>query len=896
MALKDDGTVWTWGDNSSGQLGNGTTTNRSTAEQVSGLSNITQIAAGAAFAMALESDGGIWAWGANGSGQLGDGTTTSRLTPVKIADAAMAWRVATPVLSLASGQYFSSQSVTVTISDPDATLRYSTTGVDPTSSDATVTSGGTVNIAVSQTLKVSGWKTGSPTSVVVARTYELKAVTPAMTPGAGAYGSSQSVAIATTTGGATLRYTTDGTEPTTSSTAYSSALTVADTQTVKARAYKTGWTASDSGYASYSVSAGSVATPIIAPGGGTQAAPPLVSMTTTTAGATIRYTLDGSTPTLASPTFLYPFVVSTTTTVKAKAFKSGFTASLTASTTFDVDAAGTTATPSIVPAGGRYAIAQTATITGAAGATLRYTTDGSEPTTSSTSITSGNTVSVAQSQVIKVRAWASGLATSATRRGDFVITGAISAGGTHSMVLTSSGLVKTFGTGGLIGDGNTTADLTPVQVLTGGAAIAMGATHALAAKTDGTVWTWGDATSGRLGNGSSSGYVTTPTQIASFGSVVAVATGTTHSLALKSDGTVWSFGKNDHAQLGDGTTTDRTTPVQVVGLTGIAQIAAGRDVSYALQTDSAGSGIVWAWGANSQGELGDGSVLERRTPVRVIGLSNVIQISSSTNAEFGIALLANGSVYGWGRNDRSQLGLGHTINQSTPQPIPTITNARVIAAGGAFGIAIDHLGRVWGWGDDTYGQLAQEKGDTVAVSAPVQSGLIGSFFVSGGTDHTLAAAPGGTVKGAGANAGRLGNGGTAHSATVVTVSGLALADNAWLTGDPDGDALATWREYLRGTDPLNPDSNGNGILDGAEETSALNPSNPDVDEDGVPNWIEQLNGTDPFNADTDGDSVNDANDVFPLDPTRSMAPSSNPSDSTPPVVTLKEPVSARLIS
>ena len=78
-------------------------------------------------------------------------------------------------------------------------------------------------------------------------------------------------------------------------------------------------------------------------------------------------------------------------------------------------------------------------------------------------------------------------------------------------------------------------------------------------------------------------------------------------------------------------------------------------------------------------------------------------------------------------------------------------------------------------------------------------------------------------------------------------------------------------------------------------TSGLSAANPDVDGDGVPNWIERVNGTDPFRADSDGDSVNDANDAFPLDPTRSMAPSSNPSDTTPPVVTLKEPVSARLI-
>jgi hypothetical protein len=85
------------------------------------------------------------------------------------------------------------------------------------------------------------------------------------------------------------------------------------------------------------------------------------------------------------------------------------------------------------------------------------------------------------------------------------------------------------------------------------------------------------------------------------------------------------------------------------------------------------------------------------------------------------------------------------------------------------------------------------------------------------------------------------------------------------------------------------------VLDGHDDATGADGLDPDSDDDGVPNWVEQQNGTDPFNADTDGDSVNDANDAFPLDPTRSMAPSSNPSDTTPPVVTLKEPVSAQLI-
>ena len=183
------------------------------------------------------------------------------------------------------------------------------------------------------------------------------------------------------------------------------------------------------------------------------------------------------------------------------------------------------------------------------------------------------------------------------------------------------------------------------------------------------------------------------------------------------------------------------------------------------------------------------------------------------------------------------------------------------------------------------------------AAPPQRSDIGGVLRIAAGDLHTLSMQPNGTVRGHGINgSGRLGNGAASgYELDGVTVSGLSLADNSFLAGDQDADDLATWREYLRGTDPLNPDSNGNGILEGHDDTIGANGLDPDSDDDGVPNWVEQQNGTDPFNADTDGDSVTDANDAFPLDPTRSMAPSSNPSDTTPPVVTLKEPVSAQLI-
>jgi alpha-tubulin suppressor-like RCC1 family protein len=893
VALKDDGTVWTWGGNFYGELGDGTNTDRASAAQISGLSDVTKIAVGYYHTLAMTSDGTVFAWGRNADGQLGDGTQTNRNAPVQISGPTMNWRVPTPSISLASGLYYADQTATITIPDPNATIRYTTTGVDPTGSDATVTSGGTISIQQSQTLKVSGWKTGHTTSVVVARAYELKAETPTMSPGAGAYGSSQSVSISTITSGATIRYTTDGSEPNSSSTLYSAAITVSDTQTVKARAFKTGWTNSDSGHASYSISAGTVATPTITPTGGAQTSPPLVAMSTTTTGATIRYTLDGSTPTAASAVFVYPFLVNATTTVKAKAFKAGYTASAVASTTYDVDAAGAAATPTLVPGGGWYATQQTVTITGASGATLRYTTDGTDPTTSSTTITSGNTITVDKSQIVKVRAWASGVTSSAVRRADFVITGTIAAGSAHSLGLLSTGVLKGWGSNlqNQLGAGGSSSS-SPVQALTGVAAVSAGAFHTVAVKSDGSVWSWGEGNSGRLGNGGTGG-VTTPTQI-SFSGATTVAAGTDHTLVLKSDGTVWAFGRNDSGQLGDGSTTQRTTAVQVTGLTGIVAIAAGIESSYALQSDGAGGGIVWAWGANTYGQLGDGSLLPRSTPVKVVGLTNVVAIAAPNRGYFAIAIGGDRKVYAWGRNDLTQLGLGMTTNQSAAVAVPVITAARLIASGTNHSITVDAGARAWAWGDPASGALGVGATQSQRVIVPQGSDIGGVLGVAASDAHTLAMSPNGTVRGFGAS-GPLGAAATQSTEIDgVTISDLLLADNTFLAADQDYDDLPTWREYLRGTDPLNRDTNGNGILDGHDDVTG-DPLDPDSDDDGVPNWVEQQNGTDPFDADTDGDTVNDANDAFPLDPTRSLPPSSNPSDTTPPVVTLKEPVSAQLI-
>ena len=418
-------------------------------------------------------------------------------------------------------------------------------------------------------------------------------------------------------------------------------------------------------------------------------------------------------------------------------------------------------------------------------------------------------------------------------------------------------------------------------------------THTVIAKADGTVWGAGAAAGGKLGNGGTSGNAQTPVQATGVTNAIAVATGTNHTLVLKSDGTVWGYGANDSGQLGIGNTANQWTAVQVVGLTGIVAIAAGHSSSYALQTDGAGSGTLWSWGRNHLGQLGDGSTLERHTPTKVIGIGNAVAISAAPSGDFAIALQADGRIAAWGHNDWGQLGQGDLVDRTTPALLPTLAN-RQVAAGATFGLSIDGSARIWGWGQGlgiAAGSSAVSGGGTFMV--PQHSDFSGVLMLAAGVEYTLAGVADGTVRAAGSNGDKLGNGGASSNNTVVTVTGLTLADNTWLTTDADHDGLDTWREYLLGTDPLNPDSNDNGVLDGHDERSGADPA--DADSDGVMNWTERQNGTDPFRADTDGDSVSDLNDAFPLDPTRSLPPSSNPSDTTPPIVTLKEPVSAQLI-
>ena len=411
---------------------------RLTPVAVAGPTSVVGVAAGGSHTLAVTEDGSVWAWGYNGQGQLGDGTTVNRSTPRRIAEAGFAWKVAFPVLSPATGTYSTAQSVTVTDATPGATIHYTTNGNEPTETDPVVASGGTVSVSQSLTLKAKAWKSGSAPSDTASEAYTLKAVTPVASPAGGSYSATQNVTLSTTTSGATIRYTTDGSEPSGASTAYVSPVYVAATLTLKAKAFKSGWTDSDTRTDVYTLTLGTLSPPAISPAAGTYIDSVQVTMSGP-AGSTLRYTTDGTDPTATSAVYSGAITVAVTTTVKAKAFDPSYNASATTTAAYTIKVG----LPVLTPTGGTYAIGQTITASGPSVATVQYTVNGTDPTVNDVAFPGTGVVPVANA-TLKLKAFRTGCTASDTATGAYTITGqpaggGIEAGQYHSLAHNSSG-------------------------------------------------------------------------------------------------------------------------------------------------------------------------------------------------------------------------------------------------------------------------------------------------------------------------------------------------------------------------------------------------------------------------------------------------------------------------
>jgi alpha-tubulin suppressor-like RCC1 family protein len=946
LAVTSDGSIWAWGSNYNGRLGDGTELTRLSPVKIrdgslwkagtpvlspGGGSYTAVVTVGLTSA----TPGATIHYTRDGSDPLpGDPSVPSGGTIVvdasqtvkarataagrsdsNVAEGTFTLTVANPVISPAGSTFNSPLTATITCSVEGATIRYTTSGADPTPSDPVIASGGTIPIDFTQTVKVKAWKAGWNDSAVVSRTFTMVVATPTLNPGGGTYAPGQLVTVATATPDAELHYTTNGLDPTVSDPLIASggSVTVDHSLTVKATGWRTGWTGSATVAATYFVVEGTVAAPSFDPAPGSFASAQAVTVTTATPGAAIRYTLDGSTPGFDSPLYVGSVTVAATRTLSARSFKAGWSPSATTSGTYVIEGAAA-ATPDVTPPGGVFAAGRTVRVSSPEpGVTLRYTVTGLDPTEADPVIESGSLLPIGRSLRLKVRAWKAGLEPSPIAIADFDVAGAVAAGSTYSVVLKSDGTLAAWGDNyyGQLGDGTTTVRRSPVAVpaLIDVLAVSAGRNHTLALLADGTVWAWGNDSNGQLGDGTYGTIHSSPVQVhdasGPLTGVAAVVAGGEHSLALKTDGTVWAWGYGFHGAMGNGTETQQTRAAQVPGLSGITAIAAGAEHCLALQTGGSSAGWLWAWGGNAYGQLGDGSTTKRLAPVKVAE-----QVAYVAAGAFQTLIRKNdGTVEGAGFNDRGQLGDG-TLDSPRMLFTPALAGVSTIEkldASGAHTLALTRDGGVWATGQNNLGQLGD--GTKVDKSTPVQAELLKdvvdvaaghfhpSIFVITAA-HSLALTRDGRVWTWGANTnGALGTGrpDNDHLYRPQPLDGFEASDQSWPQGDPDGDGLSTADELKIGSDPFNPDTNGDGITDLVAVRSGLSATDPDMDGDGVANAVEVAQGTDPLRSDTDGDGVPDGADCYPLDPLRTACAEPVPGDVTPPVITLTEPANAVLL-
>jgi alpha-tubulin suppressor-like RCC1 family protein len=383
----------------------------------------------------------------------------------------------------------------------------------------------------------------------------------------------------------------------------------------------------------------------------------------------------------------------------------------------------------------------------------------------------------------------------------------VSVGGSFVVALRDDGTVWTWGAmhGEKIGDNNSWVQPTPVQVpIENVVAVSAGWEHGMALKKDGTVWTWGSNDYGQLGDGttmSAKWYTIVPVEVKGLGNVTMISAGPWQSVALKSDGTVWSWGANGVGNLGDGTLEDRHSPVQVKGLNNVTSVSSGFfaiksdgsvwtwgmalvepdqtgqvSVSTAEELQAAcrptpfqvpgltntksidtedtrhtvfvkNDGTVWSWGYNTLGRLGDGSTNDEgriyvKTPVQAKGLNDVNMAVAADSSS--IALKDDGIVCVWGSNGLGQLGTGRNDILWVPTQIKGLTNVSSLSASDTNAAFIRDDGSVWVCGDNSYGQKGDGTVDCdVPISTPVR--VLGAATygntITGNDDTVIAPEP-----------------------------------------------------------------------------------------------------------------------------------------------------------
>ena len=378
----------------------------------------------------------------------------------------------------------------------------------------------------------------------------------------------------------------------------------------------------------------------------------------------------------------------------------------------------------------------------------------------------------------------------------------IAAGSAHTLIIRADGSLWGWGgnENGQLGDGTTADRLSPVRIGTDADWVHVATSkilidgksdnigHTLAIKSDGTLWAWGWNGAGQLGDGTQVAKYS-PVRIGTENNWVSVKAGAEHTVALKADGSLWAWGSNRNGQVGDGTTNSRHSPVRIGTDNNWVSVSAGGYHTVAIKADR----TLWAWGNNAFGPIGDGTTIYRHSPVRVGADSNWAGVSGGSGHT--AAVKADGSLWGWGYG---LSGDGTTENRQSPARAGAESSWASVSAGGFHTAAIRTDGSLWGWGSNWTGQLGD--GTAERRQSPVRIGTdVNWARVSTGETHTMSIKSDGSLWAWGDNRfGRLGDGTTENRTSPVMVLGPgSISASSPATSEPPSvvpDTPSSWAQ------------------------------------------------------------------------------------------------------
>ncbi|QIF02261.1 choice-of-anchor Q domain-containing protein [Roseimicrobium sp. ORNL1] len=819
VALKDDGTVWVWGvnggwwgSNGGGILGDGTLNNSATPVQVTALSDIVAVAAGYAHTLALDENGTIWAWGANQNGQLGDGSTTQRLHPVALT-------TITGVKAIAAGDKFS-----LAIKDSDGSVwawganGYGQLGNGTTTEQHAPVQVGTLSNAVQVACRGQWYGLGHAIALLSDGSVWTWGCNQSGELGLGNYTSSSSPMPV----------------PGLSGIVEVDAGPWSSTMALKSDGTVWAWGLNFNGQL----------------GNGTK----------TSSNTPVPVNALSNAVAIAAG---YDHSAAIAADGKVYTWGNHAAAQLGDDSTF--------ASHAPVQSTGVGAVKQV--VTGNAH-TLALKHDGTVLAWGFNRFHQlGDGTSQSKANPVPVTGLTHVIATAANAH--------------HSVAVKDDGTVWSWGnnSSGQLGDGTTTNRSTPVQVsgITGASKVAAGYYHGLALKTDGKVRAWGDNSKGQLGDGTTITPLTS-VEVSGLTNVTAIAAGGEHCLALKSDKTVWAWGSNYSGQLGNNSWDPSSVPVQVRVqgggvLTDVIAVACGYEHSMALKSD----GTLWVWGANDQGQLDDdtNSWLNVATPVS--GLNDVVSIGAGeyhslavrSNGElwakggssfagtlgdgstghhlthvsggggFTVALKEDGTLIAFGGNDSGQFGEGLPWNIEAYSPVQ-VKGLNVLHEAPAVEITSPASSPV----TMSLGQTQSITVTEIPGETQLESVSLYHHGVLVGTDSTPPYTFGFTPW-------TYGN----YELRAIGTDSLGLetarspALSIQVSYNSDSDTLPDWWEIANFgtlTHDASGDVDGDGMTNGEEFLAGLNPSHSnaheDDDHDRYPNIFEVKNGSDPQDA------------------------------------------------